>query len=276
MTTDNAALYDTQPWTAGYGEAIQQVLPPLKHQHLANLVAASSARFAKQPAFTTCMPNGMNATLRYEQVQGHADAFAVYLREVVGLQAGARVALQTPNCLAYPVVAFGVLRAGCVLVNTNPLYTPAEMEHQLRDSGAELLVVVVVDMFADKVEAIRQRTGLRKVVVCEVSQFFPAVPRGVIRLVQKWWNKSLPPIATEHQSLTLALAEGEAARVKSKVDVAPIRAAWAPTPWRRCSSPVARRACPRPPCSAMATCWSTSSRRWRWAARTSPRARKWC
>ncbi len=218
MTTDNAALYDTQPWTAAYGQAIQQDLPPLKHQHLAELVAASSARFAKQPAFTTCMPNGMNATLSYEQVQQHADNFAVYLREVVGLQAGARVALQTPNCLAYPVVAFGVLRAGCVLVNTNPLYTPTEMEHQLRDSGAEVLVVV--DMFADKVEAIRQRTSLRKVVVCEVSQFFPAIPRGVIRLVQKWWNQTLPPIATAHQSLKLALAEGEAARLKSKVDVA--------------------------------------------------------
>jgi len=216
--TDSASAYDARPWTAAYGKSIRKDLPAPRHDHLAGLLAESAARFGKQAAFTTCMPNGMNASLSYEQVRRHSDAFAVYLREVVGLQPGARVALQTPNCLAYPVVAFGVLKAGCVLVNVNPLYTPAEMAHQFRDSGAEVLVVV--DMFADKVEEIRARTQIRQVVVCEVSQFFPAVPRAVVRLVMKWWNKVLPPIRTEHLRLAQALAEGEAARAGGQVDVA--------------------------------------------------------
>jgi len=215
---DNASVYDAKPWLAHYGEAIIKVLPPPRHLQLAELLTETSMRYARQIAFTTCMPNGMNASLTFEQVQRHSDTFAVYLREVVGLSAGARVALQTPNCLAYPVVAFGVLKAGCVLVNTNPLYTSAEMEHQFCDSGAEVLVIV--DIFADKVEAIRARTSIRTMVVCEVSQFFSPVPRGVIRLVMKWWNKVLPPIVTKHLRLDRALAEGEAARVSRKVDVA--------------------------------------------------------
>ncbi len=163
------------------------------------------------------MPNGMHGSLTYAQVDEASDAFAVYLRNVVGLRQGARVALQTPNSLAYPVVAFGVLKAGCVLVNTNPLYTPAEMEHQFRDSGAEALVIV--DMFADKLDGIVRNTRIRKVIVAEVSQFFSRVPRAVIRGVMKWWNKTLPAISVEHVRLDQLLAEGAAVRQRDRVDL---------------------------------------------------------
>ena len=164
------------------------------------------------------MPNGMNGSLTYAQVDAQADAFAAYLREVVGLQPGARVALQTPNCLAYPVVAFGILKAGCVLVNTNPMYTPAEMAHQFRDSGAEVLVIV--DLFADKLDAILPRTAIRQVVVAEVSQFFPTVPRAVVRGVMRWWNRVLPPITVPHVRLAEALAQGAGALRRAGVEPA--------------------------------------------------------
>jgi long-chain acyl-CoA synthetase len=183
--------------------------PPLRFSHLAELVRRCSARFADQVAFTTCMPNGMHGSLSYRRVDELSDAFAAYLREGLGLKPGARVALQTPNCLAYPVVAFGVFKAGCVLVNTNPLYTPSEMEHQFRDAGAEVLVIV--DLFAGKLEGILERTSIRKVVVAEVTQFFPAVPRAVVRGVMKVWNRVLPPIRIPHVRLARALAEGAAA-----------------------------------------------------------------
>jgi long-chain acyl-CoA synthetase len=212
-----APIYDLKPWTAHYG-GIAAELPPLRHAHLAAFVRSACERFAGQVAFTTCMPNGMHGSLTYRQVGQYSDAFAVYLREVVGLKAGARVALQTPNCLAFPVVAFGVLKAGCVLVNTNPLYTPAEMEHQFRDSGAEALVIV--DMFADKLDGILARTSIRRVIVAEVPQFFSRVPRAVIRMVMRWWNRALPPIRVEHVRLPWALAEGAVARDKGAIDVA--------------------------------------------------------
>ena len=136
----NAPAYDQQPWTRHYGDAIVIQLPPLRHANLAELLRASEERYAGQIAFTTCMPNGMNGSLSYAQVARYSDAFAVYLRECVGLAPGARVAVQMPNCLAYPVAAFGVLKAGCVLVNTNPLYTSTEMEQQFKDSGAQAAI----------------------------------------------------------------------------------------------------------------------------------------
>ncbi|MEX2199575.1 MAG: AMP-binding protein [Burkholderiales bacterium] len=191
-------------------------LPALRFSHLAELVRSSSARHADRTAFTTCMPNGMHGSLSYRQVDRLSDAFAAYLRDVLRVEAGARVALQTPNGLAFPVVAFGVFKAGCVLVNTNPLYTPAEMEHQLRDSGAEVLVIV--DLFAGKLEGILEKTALRKVVVAEVTQFFSLVPRAVIRAVMKVWNRVLPPVRVPHVRLAQALAQGEAAaRAKAGV-----------------------------------------------------------
>lgn len=93
-----------------------------------------------------------------------------------------------------------------MLVHTNPLYTPAEMQHQLHDSGAEVLVIV--DMFANKLDGILAATSIKKVIVCEVPQFFSSVPRAVIRTVMKYWNKSLPRITVEHTLLAVALAEG--------------------------------------------------------------------
>ena len=192
-------------------------MAPPQHPHLPALLSEAAARFASQVAFTTCMPNGMHGSLTFAQVDALASDFAVYLRNVLGLAPGARVALQTPNCLAYPVCAFGILKAGCVLVNTNPLYTASEMEHQFVDSGAEVLVIV--DMFADRLEGLLPRTSIRRVIVCEVSQFFPAVPRAVIRGVMRWWNRALPPVAVEHVRLQQALAEGHQARERQGVDV---------------------------------------------------------
>ena len=212
-----AAVYDLKPWTRHYGDAIAKELPPPRHAHLAEFLRAAEARFAKQIAFTTCMPNGMHGSLTYAQVAQHSDAFAVYLREIAGLKAGARVALQTPNSLAYPVVAFGVLKAGCVLVNTNPLYTPTEMAYQFKDAGVQVLVIV--DMFANNLAQILEHTGITRVIVAQVPQFFSAVPRGVIRLVMKYWNRTLPAITVPHRRLETALTEGAAAMQSKAIDI---------------------------------------------------------
>ncbi len=148
----------------------------------------------------------MNGSLTYAQVEALSDAFAAYLREDVGLKAGDRVAVQMPNCLSYPVVAFGILKAGCVLVNTNPLYTASEMIHQFSDSGAKALVII--DMFADRLPEVVAPTDVETVVTVRIGEFFPPVIAGVIRLVQKWWNRSLPAITVEHTGLQAALASG--------------------------------------------------------------------
>ena len=213
MTTVDTSTPLDAPWRAAYGKA--GIVPELAlptHASLAALVHDACSRYAqsapKQAAFTCVVPNGMNGSLRFAQVDALSDAFAGYLRGVLGLKAGDRVAVQLPNCLAYPVVAFGVFKAGCVLVNTNPLYTEKEMVHQLKDAGAQALVII--DMFADKLPAVLQQTGLKHVVLADVTAFFPAVPRAVVRTVQKVWNRVLPPVTVPHERLASALARGAA------------------------------------------------------------------
>ncbi|MFM2398190.1 MAG: Long-chain-fatty-acid--CoA ligase [Pseudomonadota bacterium] len=204
---NDASIYDLKPWVGAYGDKIQSQLEPLAYSSLPHLVYSASRSYADQVAFTAVVPNGMNGSLTYAQIARMSDAFAAYLREELKLPAGTRVALQLPNGLAYPIAAFGVLKAGCVLVNTNPLYTPSEMAHQFNDSGAQVLVVV--EMFADKVGEILAKTGIKHVIVASVPELFPAVPRGIVRAVQRYWNKVLPPINFAHTRFAVVLAKGE-------------------------------------------------------------------
>ncbi len=184
--------HQTKPWVAAYGDDIPVTLPEPADRSLGALVDRACTEFGPRRAFTCVVPNGMNGSLRYSQVAAMSDAFASYLRHHCGLQPGARVAVQLPNGLAYPVAAFGVFKAGCVLVNTNPLYTPSEMIHQFADSGAEVLVIS--DIFAGKLAEVIPQTGIRHVVLAGVPEFFPRVPETIVRAVQKVWTRSLPPV----------------------------------------------------------------------------------
>ncbi|QSB13148.1 AMP-binding protein [Natronosporangium hydrolyticum] len=194
------------PWREHYPAGTQPDIGEPPARNVPELLRPSAALDADAVAFTQCMPNGMNGSLRYGEVERLADEFAVYLREVVGLDAGDRVAVQLPNCLSYPVVAFGILKAGCVLVNTNPLYTASEMTHQFRDSGARALVII--DMFADRLPQVLPATRIESVVTVRISDFFPAVVAGIIRATQRYWSRTIPPITVEHTPLQAALAAG--------------------------------------------------------------------
>ncbi len=206
------AAYDAQPWKTAYGTSIVPELPAPRYRSLAALLHSACSRHADKKAFTAVVPNGMNGSLSYRQVGELSDAFAAYLRQVCGLQPGDRVAVQLPNGLAYPVVAFGVLKAGCVLVNTNPLYTASEMAHQFKDAGVRVLVIV--DMFVDKLPEVLPQTGVERVVLAGVSEMFPAIPNLIVRGVQKVWSRVLPPVpdvGRPVQRLAEALRAGAAA-----------------------------------------------------------------
>jgi long-chain acyl-CoA synthetase len=212
-----------RPWLASYGTTIPQDLPPPSYASLADLVDRASATYAKRRAFTCVVPNGMNGTLSYAQVGAMSDAFAAYLRQDCGLQPGDRVAVQLPNGLPYPVVAFGVFKAGCVLVNTNPMYTPSEMVHQFNDSGAKVLVIV--DMFADKLAEVVPQTGLQAVVLAGVPEFFPKLPEIIVRGVQKVWSRTLPPVP----KLAVPVLRLRAALAKGRAHGADVRSYWSGT-----------------------------------------------
>ena len=215
---DVPSAYSLRPWIGQYGKHIAQSLDVPAHANLPAMADAAVKRFSAQTAFTTVVPNGMYGSLSYAQVGEMSNAFAVYLREVLKLEAGDRVALQMPNCLGYPVALLGILKAGCVAVNTNPLYTAAEMMHQFNDSGAK--AVVVVDMFADKLQEALPRTGVKHVVLTRVSEFFPPVVAPIVRGVMKYWNKVIPKHGLTFTALPDALAQGRGHKMNSAAQVA--------------------------------------------------------
>ncbi len=203
------SVYDRAPWSVHHpSPASPEIATGGPYACLPAMIADSAAKFAASTAFTCVMPNGMYGNLSYSDVDRMSDALAVYLRQTLGLKEGTRVAVQLPNCLSSPLAIFAVLKAGCVLVNTNPLYTEREMEHQFNDAGAEALIII--DMFLDKLEAIRARTGIKHVIVCSVASFFPPVIRPVIQAIQKYWNRVIPTCSTPHVRIEEAVASGEA------------------------------------------------------------------
>jgi long-chain acyl-CoA synthetase len=206
-----------RPWLAFYPTGAPSDIAEAPFRTLAELVSASARLYGERTAYTVVMPNGMYGDLSFADVDRMADAFAVYLREVLGLKAGDRVALQAPNSLPVPVVAFGVFKAGCVLVNVNPLYTAEEMGAQFRDATPRALVIV--DMFADKLTEALKICAIPNVIETRVAEFMPGAVKGVIGLVQRYWDRSLPPIETPHIRLPDALAAGAKAREDGKIPV---------------------------------------------------------
>lgn len=208
---------DEKPWTAYYSADTRQDFDKPSYRTLGDLIRSSSSIFGKAPAFTTCLPNGMNGTLTYEQVDEMSDAFAVYLREVAGLAQGDRVAVQMPNCLTFPIAAFGVFKAGCVLVNVNPLYTAEEMAKQFADAKPHALVIV--DMFADKIPEATKGHPIPNIIVTRVAEFLPAMPRGIVGLVQKYWDRSVLPIEVAHIRFPNAIENGRTHLKDEKIEV---------------------------------------------------------
>ncbi len=197
-----------RPWTAHYGASVRKTIDTYDYNTIGDFISAKAEKFGKLPAFTTVLPNGMNGTLSYQQADEMSDALAIYLRDGIGLKTGDRVAIQVPNCLSYPLAAMAVFKAGCVLVNVNPLYTPEEMVKQFKD--AEPAAIVIVDMFSDKLQEAMQEYHFDNVIVTRVAEFLPAMPRGIVGLVQKYWDKTIKPITFNHVRLPDAIKQGRA------------------------------------------------------------------
>lgn len=196
------------PWLAAYpaGVPAQVEAPPYKL--LGEIARDLAARKGSERAFTTIMPNGMAASLSFAQVDRYSDDFAAYLRETLRLEPGARVAVQIPNGLAYPIAALGIFKAGCVLVNINPLFKPHEMAHIFAD--AEPSAIVAINMFSDKLAEAFKRAPIPHVVLTEAASLFPPLTRWLIGFVQKYVRKEVPRVGLGHTPFAKALALGRA------------------------------------------------------------------
>ena len=143
MSQVNAASpYLSKPWIPTYAKGVRSEIPAIPYENIGALISTSAQRFAARTAFVTCLPNGMQGQVTFSEIEAYSNQFAAFLIKELQLQKGDRVAIQMPNCIAYPIALFGILKAGCVVVNVNPLYTDREMEHAFNDSGATVLVIM--------------------------------------------------------------------------------------------------------------------------------------
>ncbi|WP_100751784.1 AMP-binding protein [Vibrio salilacus] len=208
----NDAIYDQAPWVKLYTPeqlALHQGHANASHawNSIPEMLTEAAAKYSQRKAFTTCMPNGMNGSLTFRQVDEMSTAFAHYLRGELGLKMGDRVAVQMPNCLSLPVAVMGVLKSGCILTSVNPLYSRREMKHQFCDAGVK--AIVICDMFTDKLQDIIKQTPIQHVVVASLAQWFPPVVRGILKLVLQYWNKVIPTHQLPHHSIDQAINLGQ-------------------------------------------------------------------
>jgi len=189
-------------WLQQYPAGVPTDIDPGEYASLRDLFEEAVATHGNKPAYAN-----MGATLTFAQLDELTRAFAAWLVKKSGLVAGDRVALMMPNILQYPIALFGVLRAGMVVVNVNPLYTARELEHQLKDSGAKC--IVIVENFAHVLQAALPHTDLKKVLVTGIGDLL-GLPRGmIVNFVLRHVRKQVPafsiPGATSFKS---ALAGG--------------------------------------------------------------------
>ena len=182
--TNTVELADRR-WLSSYARGVPAEIDADSYASLPDLLGDAFERFADQPAFTN-----RGTTLSFADVDRLSRDFAAYLQSGLGLERGDRVAVMLPNLLQSTVVIFGVLRAGLVVVNVNPLYTARELEHQLADSGAR--TIVVLENFKDTLAQALAKTGVRNVIITRVGDQFPALKRLTVNFVVKHVKKLVP------------------------------------------------------------------------------------
>ena len=195
-------------WLKSYPKGVPAEIDVNRYTSIRDVVEEAVAQYGPRPAYTC-----MGKSISFAGLGASATAFGAFLQGR-GLVKGSRVALMMPNVLQYPVCLFGILNAGCTVVNVNPLYTARELEHQLADSGAE--VIVVVENFAHTLQEVISRTAVKHVVVTSIGELLglkgklvDLVLRRVKKMVPKW---SLPGA----MNLSAALAEGATHRFERR------------------------------------------------------------
>ncbi|HZR38182.1 MAG TPA: AMP-binding protein [Nevskia sp.] len=191
-------------WLGAYMKGVPSDIDATGIGSLAQVLEESCNKFRDLPAYVN-----MGATLSYDDVDRLSQDFASYLQNVLGLNKGDRVAVMMPNLLQYPIAVFGILRAGMVVVNVNPLYTPRELEHQLKDSAAR--AIVIIENYATTLQDVIDKVPLEAVITTQVGDLLP-FPRSLItnfaikrvkKMVPAWNIPGTIPFRT-------ALARGKA------------------------------------------------------------------
>ncbi|WML88143.1 AMP-binding protein [Thiothrix subterranea] len=188
-------------WLQSYPKHVPAEIDTHQYRSLVDLFQRSVAQYRDRPAYSN-----MGKILTYAEVDRLTKQFAAYLIHGAGLKPGDRIAIMMPNLLQYPIALFGALRAGLVVVNTNPLYTNRELEHQLKDSGAKAIVILV--NFAHTLESVMDEVGIKTIITTEIGDLLGFPKSLLVNAVVKYVKKmvpafTLPEAISFNQTLTL-------------------------------------------------------------------------
>jgi long-chain acyl-CoA synthetase len=172
-------------WLGSYPPGVPATVDLGQFKSLGDLFERSVAKFAAKTAFVN-----MDKALTFQDLERLSRHFATYLQQALELPAGTRVALMMPNTLQYPIALFGALRAGYVVVNCNPLYTPRELEHQLTDSGAE--AIVIVENFAWVLSEVIEKTQVRHAIITRLGDMLGFPKAALVNFAVKYIKKMVP------------------------------------------------------------------------------------
>jgi long-chain acyl-CoA synthetase len=182
--TELTAGLPEKPWLKSYPKNMPAEIGALPYKSIGEFLVGACKQFAGQPAFVC-----MGKSITYGELERLSAAFGAYL-QARGLEKGARVALMMPNVLQYPVAMMAILRAGYTVVNINPLYTPRELEHQLKDSGAQ--AIVILENFAGTLQAVIARTPVKHVIVAAMGDMLGGFKGAIVNLVVRRVKKMVP------------------------------------------------------------------------------------
>ena len=172
-------------WFQNYPEGAEKFLDTSKYESILDMFDKAVREHPDRPAYIN-----MGQVLTFRKLEERSRAFAAYLQNEFKLKRGDRVALMMPNLLQYPIALFGILRAGLIAVNVNPLYTPRELEHQLQDSGA--VAIVVVSNFASTLEKVVFNTNIKHVILTRMGDQLSFGKRTLVNFVVKYIKKLVP------------------------------------------------------------------------------------
>lgn len=180
-----------KPWFINYPEGAEKHIDTSAYENILDMFDKAVREHPDRAAYIN-----MGQVLTFRKLEERSRAFAAYLQNELKLQQGDPVALMMPNLLQYPIALFGILRAGMVVVNVNPLYTPRELEHQLQDSGAK--AIVLVSNFASTLEKVVFNTEVKHVILTRMGDQLSFGKRTLVNFVVKYIKKLVPKYKLPH------------------------------------------------------------------------------
>jgi long-chain acyl-CoA synthetase len=173
------------PWFKFYPESVPKSVDVTAYDSVVDLFEESIKKFGDGIAYEC-----MGKTITFNELDSMSKNFAAFLQKELKMKKGDRIAIQMPNLLQYPVAMFGALRAGLIVANTNPLYTPKEMKHQFTDAGVD--AVVILSNFASNLEKIRKDIPAKHIIITQIGDLLGGLKGGIVNFVVKYIKKMVP------------------------------------------------------------------------------------